>query len=57
MWGVNHPTLLETQNFMTPCYFGAPRKPTKARKMSTKLISFIFDDMILKDHMLRYYDL
>ena len=24
MWGVNHPTLLETQNFMTPCYFGAP---------------------------------
>lgn len=22
MWGVNHPTLLETQNFMTPCYFG-----------------------------------
>lgn len=26
MWGVNHPTLLETQNFMTPCYFGAPKK-------------------------------
>ncbi len=26
MWGVNHPTLLETQNFMTPCYFGAPEK-------------------------------
>lgn len=26
MWGVNHPTLLETQNFMTPCYFGAPIK-------------------------------
>lgn len=25
MWGVNHPTLLETQNFMTPCYFGAPK--------------------------------
>ena len=24
MWGGNYPTLLETQNFMTPCYFGAP---------------------------------
>ena len=22
MWGGNYPTLLETQNFMTPCYFG-----------------------------------
>ena len=26
MWGGNYPTLLETQNFMTPCYFGAPKK-------------------------------
>lgn len=25
MWGDNYPTLLETQNFMTPCYFGAPK--------------------------------
>ena len=25
MWGGNYPTLLETQNFMTPCYFGAPK--------------------------------
>ena len=24
MWGDNYPTLLGTQNFMTPCYFGAP---------------------------------
>ena len=34
MWGVNHPTLLETQNFMTPCYFGAPKK--EASKLLTK---------------------
>lgn len=33
MWGGNYPTLLETQNFMTPCYFGAPlsRFPGKTR--------------------------
>ena len=26
MWGINHPTLLKTQNFMTTCYFGTPKK-------------------------------
>lgn len=39
MWGVNHPTLLETQNFMTPCYFGAPNK---SHRCETTEVGFIY---------------
>lgn len=41
MWGDNYPTLLETQNFMTPCYFGAPKEVSKLLTKSKYFSNFL----------------
>ena len=51
MWGVNHPTLLETQNFMTPCYFGAP---IKAFESTAKKYNIDFSLKKVKGEQTRY---
>ena len=52
MWGGNYPTLLETQNFMTPCYFGAPiflrcKRTAPHRILSCIWVISLFSSLVL----------
>ena len=48
MWGGNYPTLLETQNFMTPCYFGAPKKKTVKVELPVLNLHSLYYTLLLK---------